>query len=176
LKQNHKQKTKSIKEIPISEVTKSLFISLINISLGLLAKAAQAKSVRFASTENREMKSGTAGTLATIDEVQNTGRVPTKHTFTSILMKHKTSLGLGTVHSVIKEMEKKEQKEQDNLKKKNELNKLGLYKSVSPKNLKIETPKRAASNMTSPKVSHRDVNPELASKYAETTKNVNKIY
>jgi len=89
-------------------------------------------------------------------------------------MKHKTNLGLNTVHSVLKEFEKKEKKEQEHVRRKTELGMLGLLKPEASQQ-KLETPKSKGSIMTSPKMSHREINPELSRKYAETTKNVRNL-
>lgn len=109
-------------------------------------------------------------TLSTIEE--QTPLPTPKQSLSSILLKHKNNLGLNAVHSVLMEKEKLEQKEQEHQRKKAEINSLGLFKSA-PQGNKTNIPNSKESKQSSPR--KKEKNPEVAKRYAETTKNVRKL-
>lgn len=142
------------------------------------SKSPQSKTVKFASPQSQpppEEKEPKIATLVQIDEQPSTTR-NVKHTFTSILMKHKDNLGLNAIHSTLKEREKIEQKEKKLETQKTEMKKLGLLQAISPKALSQTTsPKGHIPNIRSlggtPHVGSKDVDPEQMRKFSQTTKN-----
>lgn len=132
------------------------------------SKSPPAKTVKFAATQSEE-KEPKIATLVQIDE-QPPARNPNhKHSFSSILLKHKDNLGLTTVHSAIKEREKIEEKEKKLQKQKTEMKQLGLIKLTSPKGY-VQNLRQSLGN--TPQATAKDVDPELMRKFSQTTKNV----
>jgi len=132
----------------------------------ILNKAAQ-KTVKFAPQIETQPQLTKPASLPQIDEVQNSAKT-SKHSFSSILLKHKDNLGLNAVHAAKKEFEKHEQKQIEHKKQKDELK---LFKSIkSPvkvSNSNTSTP--MSKTMRSPK--GKDYDAEKMKKFAETTKN-----
>jgi len=137
----------------------------------ILNKAAQAKTVKFAPQIETQSPPAKPASLPQIDEVQSSKT--SKHSFSSILLKHKDNLGLNAVHNFKKEVEKHEQKRHEHRQQKEDLK---LFKT-------IKAPVKPASNnstpmskatMRSPK--GKEYDPEKMKKFAETTKNVIEIF
>jgi len=134
----------------------------------ILNKAAQAKTVKFApQIETQSPTIAKPASLPQIDEVQSSSKT-SKHSFSSILLKHKDNLGLNAVHNMKKEIEKHEQKRQEHKQQKEDLKLFKTIKAPVKANSNNSTP--MSKTMRSPK--GKEYDPEKMKKFAETTKNV----